>query len=474
MSDHPATLRLGLAAASLRIARRHPALRPTGKARILRPALRLDDTDGRAFAAAGWLCAGWQDNSSHRQETIAVAGAVSGPAPALGGEMDILAGGDAEIATVAVTHEGHVIEVQFHRLRLVRGDREEQAAEILLSAGPDDDAVLTGLAQQLCRDLPLFWTGVPALVPLAAALEIIEPPPLRAGSIPFDIDDDATAAAACQAIIRHCLMQFDGNIQPVLRDRDSEGVHQMRVALRRLRSALDIFSGLLPAEETAAVVEELRWLNEPLGRKRDLDVFIAETLAPLSRAITDAKGMKHLALVLDDRRSAAQAALVSALTSARCARLRLALDHLLDRLDDNGRQPAAGFAAAMLQKRRKKVKKLGREHDSLDIPALHRLRIRAKKLRYAAEFFRPLFARRDSKRFIAALSQLQDCLGALNDADVGSQLVRDVVGQPGSDPTAAAIIAWFAGRQQSQLDHLGDAWKAFDDIRPFWKAALKD
>lgn len=121
-----------------------------------------------------------------------------------------------------------------------------------------------------------------------------------------------------------------------------------------------------------------------------------------------------------------------------------------------------------------KVKKLGREHDSLDIPALHRLRIRAKKLRYAAEFFRPLFARRDSKRFIAALSQLQDCLGALNDADVGSQLVRDVVGQPGSDPTAAAIIAWFAGRQQSQLDHLGDAWKAFDDIRPFWKAALKD
>src|SRR3546814_12195228 len=80
---------------------------------------------------------------------------------------------------------------------------------------------------------------------------------------------------------------------PVLRNRDIEGVHQMRVALRRLRSALSLFAPALPAALTDPLIAELRWLNGPLGRKRDIDVFLAETLVPLSAKLPDPKGLRR-------------------------------------------------------------------------------------------------------------------------------------------------------------------------------------
>jgi CHAD domain-containing protein len=342
--------------------------------------------------------------------------------------------------------------------------------------------VLNALAAELCADLPLRWTGAAPLVHLAATLGLVEPQPQRAGTIPFELADDHDAASAFVAILRHCLLQFDANLLPVLRDFDAEGVHQMRVALRRMRSAFGLFAPMLRETVMLPLVEELRWLNGPLGRKRDLDVFLAETLAPLRRELDDVKAMQHLGIILEDHRAAAQVALASALQSPRLAALRLGFARLADRVTDGSAlvdadlaaQPAEQFAAQMLRKRRKKVKALGAQHAELPIESLHELRIRAKKLRYAAEFFRPLFSRKDTRRFIAALSRLQDCLGALNDADVGGRLVRDLLPDAGHGTATAAITAWFAGRQQLQLAQLGDAWEDFAAIRPFWKDALKD
>lgn len=482
MSDLPASLRLELAPGSLRRAGRLPQLAPPPGRRsmIARPTLSLEDTAGRDFAIAGWLCLGTADATTQRHETIPVAGLPLKDAPPLDDSMTILAAGAAEIAQRTLPGG---LQVQLVRQRLAGGERVAECGEILLE-GPAAAAV--ALASTLADALPLSWPGAAPLVGAAAALDIVEPPPLRAGSIPFDLPDGADALAMFGAIVRHCLQQFDGNVQPVLRNRDIEGVHQMRVALRRLRSAFSLFAPLLPDALVEPLIAELRWLNAPLGRKRDIDVFLAETLVPLSARLPDPKGLRHLATVLEDRREAAQVALEAALRSPRCLKLRLGFEALLLALPDAvaaaedealraaAAQPAAAFAAGLLQRRARKVKKLGRHHDSLDAPALHELRIRIKKLRYAVEFFRPLFGRKAVRNFLAGLAQLQDCLGALNDAAVGDALMRDVLAAPAGDPAAAAIAGWFIGRQEMQLAHLGDAWKAYAKVAPFWKDALED
>ncbi|WP_374468069.1 CHAD domain-containing protein [Ferrovibrio sp.] len=481
MSDQPALLRLGLAAGSLAQARRAPLLQGL-PARRHQTGMMLCDTDNRRFAAAGWLCLAGSHGGEH--DLLPVAGLALADPPAFDAHLALegLAALRRTAQASSLERDGHQITIETAKLTLRCDDRNAEAGEILLQGPPGTLPILHRLAAELDADLPAYWSGPAPLVHLAATLGLIEPQPQRAGTIPFELTDDGDAASACAAILRHCLLQFDANLLPVLRDFDAEGVHQMRVALRRLRSALGLFAPMLREAVMMPLVEELRWLNGPLGRKRDLDVFLAETLAPLHRELDDVKALQHLRIILEDHRAAAQVALVSALQSPRLAALRLGFARLADRVMDGSAladadlaaQPAERFAAQMLRKRRKKVKALGVQHAELPIESLHELRIRAKKLRYAAEFFRPLFSRKDTRRFIAALSRLQDCLGALNDADVGGRLVRDLLPDAGHGTATAAITAWFAGRQQLQLAQLGDAWDDFDAIRPFWKDALKD
>lgn len=486
MSDPPALLRFGLAPGGLTALRRHERLAGR-RARLLKSTLALLDTADRRFAASGWLCLAITDREGRRIVTLPAAGLPIAPAPALDeiGDLETLAEGTQSGQLYTLRQGDHTILLQAYKVQLESGRKRSTAYEALtLQADAEDAAALDALAAELARELPLRWAGAAPLVHAAAALDLVEPPPLRAVSLDFEPPEDATAAALFAAIGRHCLAQFDANLLPVLRDRDPEGVHQMRVALRRLRSAIGLFSAMLDDSALNPLLDDLRWLGAPLGRKRDLDVFLAETLAPLRRLPDPPKRLQHLATILEDRRASAQEALDSALTAPRLAAMRLALGRFLAAVEANdpavladaalAAAPAADFAADMLRRRRRKVKVLGSRHAELDVPELHELRIRAKKLRYAAEFFRPLFGHRRGqkkgpRRFIDALAHLQDCLGMLNDADVGARLVRDLLPPPDQDPAAAAIAAWFAGRQQLQLAQLGEAWDSFAALRPFWK-----
>lgn len=482
MSELPALLRLGLAPGSLKLVRKHPLL--TGlRGRRVSATLRLRDTPDRRFAAVGWLCLGIEDKAGLRHVMLPVAGQGSEDMPSLHDvELRDLASGSMTGTLLTLQRDGQSIELQMNAAKLQTDAQDTAYEELVLQGGADSTMLLTALAAELSLDLNLRWTGTAPVAAAAAALDVIEPQPMRAGAFEATLSEDMTAAAACAAILRQCLMQFDANMQPVLRDRDTEGVHQMRVALRRLRSALGLFSDMLDRDRLLPLIEDLRWLNNPLGRKRDLDVFLAETLNPLRSLASPPRGLQHLATVLDDRRAAAQEALASALLAPRTAAFRLGFAAFIDAVTagsaivapEIAAIPAPRFAAELLRRRRKKLRKLGERHEELETEALHDLRIRAKKLRYAAEFFRPFFGRKQSRQFIAALAELQDSLGALNDASMGTRLIANVLATPDTDPAAAAIAAWFAGRQQLQLDHLGDAWDAFDDIRPFWKDALED
>lgn len=489
MSEMPAMLRLGLPAGGLRQARKHPLLK--GRARRGRQGVTILDTPDRRLAAAGWLCLSRDDGIHRRQEMLPVAGYPAEPPFNIGDDWTVLARGESHIATVPLGGDAAGIVAQFVTAKLQNARADSSWEEIVLHASvPERAPALTAVALAIAEEVPVRWFGAAPAVAAAAEIGLIEPPPARATLLPYNLAGHADAGEAFCAIARHCLAQFDANVLPVLRDRNEEAVHQMRVALRRLRSAAKVFNPLLPATALQPLLDDLRWLNGPLGRKRDLDVFLSETLTPLARSEAVPKGIKHLRVVMEERRDAAQAALESALTSTRCLKWRLGFARLLDDLPalvmaqaepEDGtapgsalHQPARQFAARVMRKRRRKVKKLGARHGELDAEQLHELRIRAKRLRYAVEFFRPLFGRKDTRRFLAALSALQDCLGALNDGAVGKTLIADILGSPADDATAAALTGWFTGRQQLQLAQLGACWKDFARLKPFWKDALAE
>ena len=137
--------------------------------------------------------------------------------------------------------------------------------------------------------------------------------------------------------------------------------------------------------------------------------------------------------------------------------------------------PARDFAATTLKKLHRKVVRIGEAIGDLEEVELHELRIRCKKLRYTAEFFRTLFARKLAKPYLAALAEVQAHLGSLNDAAVAKALLAELARAEGDLPPEllaradGIVTGWIAARVQGDLEHLPEIWQRFADARPFWK-----
>jgi triphosphatase len=251
------------------------------------------------------------------------------------------------------------------------------------------------------------------LDPLVLLLERI-----AAGAVDCTLRETATAGEAFQAIAVSCLCRFKRNEARLFITADAEALHQARVALRQLRSAFTIFRPICEDERYEHLRKDLRWLAAAMTEARELDALIARMADP-PPALVGARGQ-------------ACARAVKALGSARAQRtVRVLVEWLANGVWLEVRNPpeltAAAFAADSLDRLHRKLRKKGRDLRSLDDDGLHEVRIAAKKLRYAAEFFADLFpgdkARRQAKRFIKAMRGLQDELGELRDIVVAPQML---------------------------------------------------
>lgn len=281
---------------------------------------------------------------------------------------------------------------------------------------------------------------------------------------PVALDADMTAAEAFQAIAQACLRHYRLNEAILLERRGTEALHQARVAIRRLRSGFSIFKAMLTDREAERLKHGLRSLGLVLGEARNLDVLIAQAAA----------GSLHDRLT--QARDTAYAAVEKALASARTRALMLDLAEWLaigDWLESPDARalrdmPARAFAEAALGRFRKKVKTHGRNLETLEDEARHELRKDAKKLRYAAAFFAPLFdgkaERRRRGKFVAALEELQDDLGALNDLVTAPQVLRRY--RIARHPDAKRLLA--QGKKPKLLDAAAEAHGALLDARAFW------
>jgi len=285
---------------------------------------------------------------------------------------------------------------------------------------------------------------------------------------------EATTGDAFVAVVRSCLTQLLGNERALLAAiGDPEAIHQFRVAVRRLRAALALFTPAVAEEMERFLAGELEWLQEATGPARDWDVFALQTLAPLRHRMAQESGLDGLVERVEALRLDSQAAVLGLLRERRYTALLLKLEMALEdgswaRAAEAGAVaapaavPVEVFLQEQLAQRIAQVLRRGRKRDEADEASLHRLRIAGKKLRYAIEFFRSLLPKARVKSALAALKQLQDCLGSLNDAAVGHRLLAaasETAPRPLEARALGLVVGWQAARAETDLKQLRTAWK---------------
>jgi len=267
-----------------------------------------------------------------------------------------------------------------------------------------------------------------------------------------------------RATVLECLAQVSGNA-PAIRARDPGGIHQIRVGLRRLQMALNSFGGDAPT--LRALGKRGRALASAFGPARDLDVLAGELLPRLSKKFPDNESFVALKLALRHARGEAwDDALAEILNPEfgaflnEVAAVAEALPHRDTRI--------VKFSRRVLDKLHAQTKKRGRRAKAEYDARTHKLRIALKKLRYAAEFFAPLYGRKRAMRYIRTLKSLLDELGAANDAHgVGDVLA--LLGQADElDFARGAIAGWYAARNKRLGRRAMQSWRRFKRLEPFW------
>ncbi len=305
--------------------------------------------------------------------------------------------------------------------------------------------------------------------------------------VPPSLQPGVRARAGFQQIGRACVKQIVGN-EPALVTGDPEGVHQMRVGLRRLRAAMSLCGGLLRDPGTDAIKAELKWLTSELGPARELEVLMNRVVAPVKQKHGDWDGIPKLSRQLSKRREQALARAHDAVTSIRFRRLTIDLvawleigqwtDPRDDLVRDLGEMRIETMACEQLTRRWRKIRSKRKAFAKLDTRRRHKLRIQAKKLRYAIDFFADLFpgkgARKQQKKFLKALKPVQDSLGDLNDIVVHEKRISALGMTPpqghGRNAFAAGLLT---GREDARFDQAVEVAKRaladFAEAEPFWR-----
>ena len=377
-------------------------------------------------------------------------------------------------AIEAVIDEGEI--------RAVDEARAEPISEVELELEGGDAAALYDLAARLREVVPLrietrskSERGYHLL-----AHGDVAPPPVHAETV--ILDPHMTVEAALKKIGRSCLAQVLRN-EPAVFSAQPEGVHQMRVAVRRLRSAISSLKKILPQEDVQWVTEELRWLGGMLGPARNLDVFAAELLPAARTGPPQEPGWDDLGAALDRLRDAGYDQIRDAILSQRYTASMLRLlrwfegsgwrRHSASDDPDPMASPLGGIAPGVLDRRRRKVRQRGKGFGRLAPRERHKLRIAVKKLRYTVELFGSLFDNDELDRFVTRLKRLQSDLGYANDVRVAHEFVTELFAQ--IEPRSPAAHAWVAVLEaHDQMLASGERKlrrhrRRLNDAAPFWR-----
>jgi inorganic triphosphatase YgiF len=371
--------------------------------------------------------------------------------------------------------------------RIDAGERSRALCEIELELKRGPQETLFDLARELVDAVPAQLAVESKSERGYALLERHGIAPAKAA--PVELGAEMNARDGFRAIGRACLRQIVGNV-PALRAGDAEGVHQMRVGLRRVRAAISLFSDILAGGQTQAVKRELKWLTRELAPARELEVLVKRVIAPAKQRRIKGRGLARIAQDIGRQHAQALERAQDAIGSGRFRRLLIELAAWLETgqwlkpqdavASGRGAAPLAEFASAELARRWKKLRKRGKALPELDPRRRHKLRIQGKKLRYAGEFFADLFpgkkATRRRKVLLTRLEKVQDCLGDLNDIAVHERLMTAKAGlgrhKRRADRRHAFAAGLLTGLEDARFDTVlaraGKSCAKLIKARPFW------
>ena len=328
------------------------------------------------------------------------------------------------------TAQGDQIEFALDQGKVECGEHQQAISEIELELKSGQPKALFELALLLQNTIPL---SISTASKSDRGFDLLAPQtPAPVKVTPIEFPASCTPQNAMQMIISNCLTQIQGNEAGVMHGSDPEYIHQMRVGLRRLRLAFELFHDVAPCDED--VLETVEWLAAKLGMARNWDVLAFDILPGIAQALPAETGLPALqaaAIEVADRQRHSAAI---TLGSPRYSQLLLRLGGWLQNLntpesapEDEAKVssvPLEKFASGIVVRYRKKLKQRGKNLMPGDTSAHHHLRIAAKKLRYASEFFQSLKPASMTNATVEALNQLLHALGRINDVACADELLR--------------------------------------------------
>lgn len=305
---------------------------------------------------------------------------------------------------------------------------------------------------------------------------------------PVQLEAEMKLGEAFKAIAWNCLNHLQGNEAGMLQSEDPEYLHQMRVALRRARTARRVFARAFGATAFVPATQELKWLSRYLGAARDWDVFVSETLSEVRDYFQEHAGISALREKCEQMRQNRNDAAHEAVESTRYTEAMLRLGAWLnaetslpapDPQQSKSRKTrlewsVKKFADNALTYGHEKLKKYHKRASRQGTEGVHALRIAVKEQRYTAEFVSDLYPRKRVKRYIKSLAMLQETLGAVIDAAVTERLlnevgVAEVRGErSGTCEAKGIVLGWTARRGMAKRSELDEVWADFEKNEVFW------
>lgn len=382
--------------------------------------------------------------------------------------------------TAAIKVADAVIEIALDAGKIVIGEQKLDLSEVELELKSGEESALYDLALQLADAHPLrldfISKGQKGFLACTGQLPGVFEAPAH------NLGPRATVDDAARLVLSNTLGQFAGNWAAARETDNAEAIHQMRVAMRRLRSGLKMFKEDVASPQFDAFRADAKRIASALGPARDCDVFQHKLLqGPLAQADRPSACAQLLAAV-ESRRAAAYEVARAILDARETTLFVLRAQKFLAGSggrrgvpeDDpkSAERPARAFAKATLKRLHAHAAKRAEGYPHIAEEARHKLRIALKELRYGAEFLGGVFGRRRKvKSYIGRVAALQDGLGAQIDIASARHLLDSLVETHGPelDRAAAYILGWLARDASLAESTLGKSWKALKHTDVFWR-----
>jgi len=304
--------------------------------------------------------------------------------------------------------------------------------------------------------------------------------PVKAGGVA--LHRRASLDEAVAEVLSSSLDHFVANWPALRESSDPEAVHQMRVALRRLRAALGLLKRAVPCLEFETAAARAKTIAATLGEARDWDVFRESLEAGPRGRLNDEPSFYALLDVVELRRAQAhekaRAVVAEKATKQFVDELRRALRRRAWRGNARDDAPRIGdpdsardFAAKALDRLHRRAVEKCEGLAALAPQQRHQARIALKKARYAAEFFATLFdARPRVRTYLRAIGKIQENLGADNDTATATRLLREIEADGGKTTLAAGFVrGWRAREQEQGAAGAKKSEKIVKRLEPFWR-----